>query len=71
GYTAAAGNIFGYWTEPDGRESYGEHRRFEVGLRDEKHLPELKRFLAELAGRIDEQCIYLQSGEEASIIYSD
>ena len=37
GYTAAAGNIFGYWVEPGGGVSYGEHRQFMVALdRDDK-----------------------------------
>jgi hypothetical protein len=69
GYTAAAGNIFGYWKDKSGREFYGEHRRFEVGLLEEDRLAELKRFLAELAGEMGEQCIYLQAGEEALFVY--
>jgi hypothetical protein len=32
GYTAQAGNIFGYWREENGRDSYGEHREFSVGF---------------------------------------
>jgi hypothetical protein len=69
GYTAAAGNIFGFWKDAAGRESYGEHKRYEVGLKDESKLPELKRFLAKLARDMDEQCLYLQTGDEASFIY--
>jgi hypothetical protein len=71
GYTAAAGNIFGYWRDSDGKESYGEHKRFEAGLRDEKLLPELKRYLAALAARMGEECIYLQTGGEASFVFAD
>jgi hypothetical protein len=71
GYTAAAGNIFGYWKDRSGREFYGEHRRFEVGLLEEDKLPELKRFLAGLADEMGEQCIYLQAGEEALFVYGD
>lgn len=71
GYTAAAGNIFGYWKDRSGKEFYGEHRRFEVGLLKEDRLPELKRFLARLADEMGEQCIYLQVGEEALFVYGD
>lgn len=71
GYTAAAGNIFGYWKDKSGKEFYGEHRRFEVGLLDEDKLPELKRFLAGFADQMGEQCIYLQAGEEALFVYGD
>jgi hypothetical protein len=28
GYTAQAGNIFGYWREEHRQDSYGEHREF-------------------------------------------
>jgi hypothetical protein len=69
GYTAAAGNIFGFWKDDSGRESYGEHKRYEVGLIDEKRLPELKAFLSRLAGDMSEECIYLQTGEEASFVF--
>ena len=71
GYTAAAGNFSGYWKDRSGREFYGEHRRFEVGLLEEDKLPELKRFLALLADDMGEQCIYLQAGEEALFVYGD
>ncbi len=32
GYTAQAGNIFGYWRDDRGRDSYGEHREFSVAF---------------------------------------
>jgi hypothetical protein len=69
GYTAAAGNIFGYWKDQDGSESYGEHREFTVGLSDESKMGALKPFLARMASELDEQCIYLQSAGEAVLIY--
>jgi hypothetical protein len=69
GYTAQAGNIFGYWRDDEGHESYGEHREFTVALNDDSKLPELKNFLAELARELDEQCIYLRCGEDALLIY--
>jgi hypothetical protein len=69
GYTAQAGNIFGYWREGSGRDSYGEHREFSVALPDASHLPLLKDFLARMALELKEECIYFQIGQIASLIY--
>ena len=68
GYTAQAGNIFGYWRE-DGRDSYGEYREFSVAAPDTSRLPVLKEFLAGMARDLDEECIYFRTGETASLIY--
>jgi hypothetical protein len=70
GYTAATGNIFGYWRDKRGGESYGEHKEYKVGLLADDRLPELKRFLAHLARELDEECIYLEAGREAWFIYA-
>ena len=70
GYTAQAGNIFGYWRE-DGRDSYGEHREFSVASRDDSQLPLLKKFLASMARDLKEECVYLRAGETASLIYPE
>ena len=71
GYTAQAGNIFGYWREDDGRDSYGEHREFSVAAPDSSKLPVLKQFLAELARDLKEECVYFRTGYDASLIYPD
>jgi len=68
GYTAQAGNIFGYWRE-DERDSYGEHREFSVAAPDTSKLPPLKEFLAGMAQELNEECIYFRTGETASLIY--
>jgi hypothetical protein len=70
GYTAAAGNIFGYWKDQTGREFYGEHKEYKVGLQDDRRIHDLKRFLSKLAGDLREECIYLEAGREASFIYA-
>ncbi|MCU1327164.1 MAG: hypothetical protein JWN34_2534 [Bryobacterales bacterium] len=70
GYTAAAGNLFGYWREDDGGESYGEHRQFTVALADDSKISVLKEYLASLAAQIGEQCIYLEAGNAVSLIYA-
>ena len=70
GYTAAAGNIFGYWKDRTGKQLYGEHKEYKVGVFEERRVAELKRFLAELASEMGEQCIYLETGKEACFIYA-
>lgn len=69
GYTATAANLFGYWTEEDGAFSYGEHREFTVALQGEEGLPELKRFLGEIACTLDEKCLYVEVAGEAILLY--
>jgi len=69
GYTAQAGNIFGYWRDDKGRDSYGEHREFSVAFVDHSKLPMLKEFIAKLARELAEECIYLRAGHSASLIY--
>ena len=69
GYTAQAGNIFGYWREGGGRDSYGEHREFSVASLDTSQLPMLKEFLARMAQDLNEECVYVRIGGIASLIY--
>jgi hypothetical protein len=69
GYTAQAGNIFGYWRDGRGRDSYGEHREFSVAFVEDSKLPILKEFVAKMAQELAEECIYLRAGAEASLIY--
>lgn len=71
GYTAQSGNIFGYWREDAGRDSYGEHREFSVAAPDASKLPLLKQFLAEMARDLKEECVYFRSGLDAYLIYPD
>src|SRR5579871_5562047 len=49
GYTAQAGNIFGYWRSETGEDSYGEHREFSVTFANNSKAGLLKDFLATLA----------------------
>jgi hypothetical protein len=69
GYTAAAGNIFGYWRDEAGRESYGEHREFRVALSEPGKAEALKAFVAEIAAAIHEDCIYMEIARESCLIY--
>jgi len=69
GYTAQAGNIFGYWRSESGVDSYGEHREFSVAFVNESKRKLLKEFLATLARDLHEECIYFCMGDETSLIY--
>lgn len=69
GYTAQAGNIFGYWRNSSGQDSYGEHREFSVAFVEDSKLPMLKEFVARMAAELREECIYLRAGGSASLIY--
>jgi hypothetical protein len=69
GYTAQAGNIFGYWRDEDGRDSYGEHREFTVATDSDSKLIVLKDYLAHLSHELGEECIYFRSGEQTVLIF--
>ena len=71
GYTASAGNIFGFWRdEQTGREYYGEHKEYKVSFRGRDRVEMLQRFLSQLAKELGEDCIYLEYGEDAWLVYA-
>lgn len=70
GYTCASGNIYGYFHSTS--YEYDELREFRVAfLEDDKRtkVPALQEFLAVLCADIGEQCIYLECGEDAMLVY--
>ena len=71
GYTATAGNIFGFWRDDKtGREYYGEHKEYKVSFRGRDRVAMMQKFLSELARELDEDSIYLEYGEDAWLVYS-
>ena len=71
GYTASAGNIFGFWRdEQTGREYYGEHKEYKVSFRGRDRVEMLQNFLSQLAKELGEDCIYLEYGEDARLVYA-
>ncbi len=71
GYTASAGNIFGFWRdEKAGPEWYGEHREYKVSFRGQNRVAMLQRFLGRLASELDEETIYLEYGEDAWLVHA-
>jgi len=70
GYTCASGNIYGYFRSA--HLEYDELREFRVAFKeDEKKtkIPMLLRFLATICEDIGEECIYLECGEDALLVY--
>ena len=71
GYTVTSGSISGYWKDNHGHEIYGEHREYRVALPPSKTARQtLELFLGTLAHDMDEVCIYLEVGGEATLIYA-
>jgi|GEM_PF-1123395 hypothetical protein len=70
GYTCASGNIFGYFTSETAE--YDELREFRVAFKEDERktkVPKLQEFLAAICEDIDEECIYLECGEDAMLVY--
>ncbi len=71
GYTCASGNIYGYYGGNEFAE-YDELREFRVAFKEDDKktkVPALQEFLATLCADIGEECIYLECGEDAMLIY--
>jgi hypothetical protein len=70
GYTCASGNIYGYFRSTS--YEYDELREFRVAFLEDDlgtKVPLLQGFLAELCADINEECIYLECGEDAMLVY--
>ncbi len=70
GYTCASGNIFGYFTGTVAE--YDELREFRVAFKEDEarsKVPLLQEFLARICDDIGEECIYLECGEDAMLVY--
>ncbi|MBI2669886.1 MAG: hypothetical protein HYX20_01975 [Candidatus Yanofskybacteria bacterium] len=58
-------NINGVWMgRPD-----GEYTKIEISFVGKEKIPALKRFLAQIAEKIGEECIYLLTGADSWYIY--
>ena len=70
GYTCASGNIYGYFTSES--TEYDELKEFRVAFREDDRrtkVPKLQKFLALICDDIGEECIYLECGEDAMLVY--
>jgi hypothetical protein len=71
GFTCAVGMTHGRWRDPrTGEVFYGEHRVYTVAFLGKHRIPQLERRLAKLATYLGERCIYLETGEDAWLIYA-
>jgi hypothetical protein len=71
GYTASAGNIFGFWRDQEsGREYYGEHREYKVSFRGRDRVAMLQHFLSRLGKELGEETIYMEYGEDAWLVFA-
>ena len=65
----------GRWQNDDGVEYADNNAMFKTSFidntADKQKIKELKKFLAELAQKINEEAIYLETGEDAQLIYSN
>ena len=72
GYTCASGNIFGFFTSEFAE--YDELREFRVAFKEDDlrtKVSALQRFLAAICEDIGEECIYLECGEDAMLVYPE
>lgn len=70
GYTCASGNIYGYFRSEN--DDYDELREFRVAFKEDElrtKVPQLQEFLASICVDIGEECIYLECGEDAMLVY--
>lgn len=70
GYTCASGNIFGFFAST--AIEYDELREFRVAVAEDESntkVRALQLFLAELCDDIGEECIYLECGNKALLVY--
>lgn len=72
GYTCQSGNLFGFFDGKDSPSEYDELREFRVAFKEDDlrtKVPKLQEFLAKLCANISEECIYLECGEDAMLVY--
>ena len=70
GYTSSSGNKYGYFHSVN--DEYDELREYRVAFKEDEQgtlIPKLKAFLAALCYDIEEECLYLELGEDAFLIY--
>ena len=68
-YSAQDG-ITGWWRDPrTSIEHFDLHTLYKVSFVGKDRIPTLEAFLEDVATEIDEICIYLETGEDAWLIY--
>lgn len=68
-YTSSTIPGFGFWKDTDKATISDECVEYEVSFLGKERIPTLIKKLAEIASLIDEECIYLKTGQYACLIY--
>jgi len=68
GYTTADGLVKGYWKN-NSALTKDRHRQYRVSFVGKERISELATFLAKLTKEIGEECVYLETGEDAWLLY--
>jgi hypothetical protein len=69
GYTADQSTVYGTWVNQEGHVRPSESRMYVVAFKGRERVPELQMLLASLAKRLGETCVYLETGEDAWLVY--
>ncbi len=70
GFTASSTINTGWWTAKNGDHHYDEHREYKVSFPGKERIAKLDEFLAEIARDMGEECIYIETGEDAWLVYA-
>lgn len=70
GYTASTTNSTGWWKDDKGQRHYDLHRQYKASFPGKERIARLESFLADIARDTGEDCIYLETGEDAWLIYA-
>ncbi len=69
GYTADQSTVYGKWVDHGGVVRASESRLYVVAFQGKERIPQLCQLIAEVAFRVGETCIYLETGEDACLVY--
>ena len=71
GYTDEGSGHSGYWRNDSGNSFSDKYQKYRVSFQGRDRIPQLKSFLAYLAKDLGEESIYLETGEDAWLIYPE
>lgn len=69
GYTEEGGANSGYWKNNDGKVYKGTFQRYRVSFEGIERIELLEEFLAYIAVQLRQESIYLETGEDAWLVY--
>lgn len=69
GFTKKSGANSGYWKDDDGKIYTGNMQHYQVAFEGKERIKPLEEFLAYLAIQLKQICIFLETGEDAWLVY--